>query len=416
MRRLRADLDLTLKRETMISQEYDRQAKEASVLDSKVIRYNMIKRNVDSDRHLYETLLQRVGEVGIAAAMRTSTIRVVDPAVAPLAPYSPNRLMNLGIGIFGGAFFATALSIFRLRTSRTINAPGETSACLQVRELGVIPSLKGRGMSLTMRKDRDLDASRDSIEIEAGDRKAKPKLGLLLPKMSSRSIALATWLRIPEMADAIFGAMNSMLLASEKKSGGRVTLLTSPEPGDGKTTVAANLALALAQIGRKVVLVDGDLRQPRLHTVFDKAIGDGGMGALLVGDDELQESEMQAVLLDTGIPGLSLIGSRPLRDGVVRKLHSKRMHDLVSLLRENFDEIVIDSPPMLQISDARVLAALADGVLLVVRSGKTTQEAALAAYDCLLQDGVRVLGTILNGWDRKGPMYKHYSNYFKAAS
>lgn len=397
-RRLRSDLELTLKRERMISEEYDQQASHAAQLDDKAIRYNMIKRDVDSSRRLYETLLQKVGEVGIAAAMRTSSISIVDPAKAPVMPYSPSKTLNLGAGFLGGAFLSVVLAIVRMRTNHTIDAPGESAIFLQVRELGVIPSLKGKGMRIQFWQ-------------------AKKRSDIVTPQMSSRSIALATWLRVPEIVEAVNSAMNSLLLTTESHDGGRVTVLTSPEPGDGKTTVAANLAVSLAQMGRRVVLIEGDLRQPKLHTLFDVAVSDGGVATLLSEDRAPVGADLRQFLIETSVPGLSLLPSKPLRDGILRRLHSQRMRELVECLSAQFDEVVIDSPPILLLSDARVLGSIADGVLLIVRSRKTSREAALAAYDRLFQDGTRVFGTILNGWDRKaGDKYPSYSAYFKATS
>ncbi|MBL8210486.1 MAG: polysaccharide biosynthesis tyrosine autokinase [Bryobacterales bacterium] len=422
MKRLRSDLELTLRREAMVSVEYDKEAAKAVSLNDKAIRYNMLKRNVDSDRHLYQTLLQRVGEVGIAAAMRTSTITVVDPATAPMEPYSPNGKFNLAVGILGGSFLSVVLAIVRMRNNHAIVAPGETPIYLQLRELGVVPLLKGpgRGLRLRFRRQQKVDeiALDSTITAEQVPALQQEVRSLLVPQMSSRSVALATWLHIPEMAEAIFGAMNSILLSTKPAKAGRVTVLTSPEAGDGKTTVSVNLAIAMAQVGRRVVLLEGDLRQPRLHAILDTPVDSGGLSSILRSDGALNyEEDVPKILVQTAIPGLWLIPSRPMRQGVARTLHSQKMRDLITELATRFDEVVIDSPPVLVISDARVLGAMADGVLLVVRSGKTAREAALAAYDALLQDGTRVLGTILNAWHHKAShTSRNYSSYLRAAS
>jgi len=240
---------------------------------------------------------------------------------------------------------------------------------------------------------------------------------LLIPRMSARSIALATWLRVPEMSEAFYGTMNSLLLAPKDEFPWDVQVIvaTSPEVGDGKTTVATNLAIALAQTGRRVVLVDGDLRKPRLHTIFEKT-ADNGLAKLLDGTDSIKDCPLEKLASETQIKNLYLIPTKPVHEGISSKLHSVRMRVLLARLREEFDAVIIDSPPMLNISDARVLGWLADGVLLVFRARKTTKDLAMAVQDCLLQDGVRVLGSVLNDFNpQKGERYSTYSSYFRVA-
>jgi len=169
----------------------------------------------------------------------------------------------------------------------------------------------------------------------------------------------------------------------------------------------------LAQIGRKVVLVDGDLRKPQLHTILGES-PEAGLDVLL---EEAENTVLQdGSLRETAIPNLRVILTQPVREGISRKLHSPRMRSLLQQLRRDFDVVIIDSPPMQDISDARVLGWLGDGVLLVFRAGKTTRQAAMAAHDCLTQDGIQVLGTILNDWNaRSGDRFSAYSSYFHVA-
>jgi polysaccharide biosynthesis transport protein len=413
--RLKSDLDTVLRRESMLTTAYEQAAVQVSKRDDKAVRYNMLKREVDSERQLYETLLQKVGEVGLAAAMRTSTITVVDPAVAPLNPYSPNVLADLGIGFCGGASLGVVFALFRFRSDRTLKAPGEATMQLQLREIGVIPSMRGRrllgGSAERKRAKRVLDL-KSSLETDGSTDAAESEVSPIKPG-PGRSVALATWLQVPEMVEAATATMNSLIFADQNRGGGRVIVLTSPEVGDGKTTVATNLAIAMAQIGRRVVLLDGDLRKPQLHSIFGEA-PELGLDSLLEENDE--PTPLSQSVRETKIPNLWVIPTSRVREGISRKLHSPRMRSLLKHLRKDFDIVIIDSPPMQHISDARVLGWLADGVLLVFRSGKTTREAALAAHDCLLQDGIRVLGTILNDWNpRRGSRYSAYSAYFHVA-
>jgi capsular exopolysaccharide synthesis family protein len=245
-----------------------------------------------------------------------------------------------------------------------------------------------------------------------------PREGILqAARPQSTSLALASWLRnTPEVTEAFSGAMNSLLFASGGGTRARVIVVTSPDVGDGKTTVSANLAIALAQIGRRVVIVDGDLRKPRLHNIFGVA-PKLGLAKILEGTDPIDALPMSEFVLETGVTNLSVVPTLAARDGISAKLHSGRMKALLELLRSQFDVVIVDSPPMLHLSDARVLGWLSDGVLLVFRARKTTRDSALVACDCLMQDGSTVLGTILNDWSpERGSTYRSYSSYLRAAS
>jgi capsular exopolysaccharide synthesis family protein len=377
--RLKADYETAKRRESILANAYNKQEAAASEHGDKAVRYNMLKRDVDSDRKLYETLLQKVDEVGLAAALRTSTISVVDPAVAATHPYSPNVLANVGIGLFGGSILGLAFSFLNVRSDRTLHGPGEASSHLPLRELGVIPSVRKRHR------------------------------GLLLG--SARSSSAKSELSSLKLQDAFFGTMSSLLFATQRGERAGVIVLTSPEAGEGKTTVSTNLAIALAQIGRRVILVDGDLRQPRLDEIFGTSC-EGGIAELLESEDPVEEIPLADFVFKTSIPNLSVLPTRAAGEGICKKLHSARMRALVERLRREFDSVIIDSPPMLHIADARVLGWLADGVLLVLRARKTTRESAFAAYDCLVQDGIHVLGTVLNDWNpQRRDRYGAYKAY-----
>lgn len=413
--RLRSDLETVLHRESMLTNAYEQAAVQVSNRDDKAVRYNMLKREVDSERQLYETLLQKVGEVGLAAAMRTSTILVVDPAIPPVNPYSPNAPADLGVGFCSGAALGVVFALLRVRSDRTLRAPGEATVHLQLREIGVIPSMrKRRLLSGNSERKRAKHVLKVKFSQDADGAGSPLKNGIVeIVPPPGRSIALATWLRVPEMVEAVTATMNSLIFADQYSADGRVIVVTSPEVGDGKTTVVANLAIAMAQIGRRVVLIDGDLRKPQMHLIFGEP-PEYGLDAILEEDGAV--TNLSQSVRETKIKNLWVIPTSPVREGISRKLHSLRMRSLLKELRKEFDVILIDSPPMQHISDARVLGWLADGVLLVFRAGKTTREAALAVHDCLTQDGIQVLGTILNDWNpRRGDRYSAYSAYFHVA-
>jgi len=187
--------------------------------------------------------------------------------------------------------------------------------------------------------------------------------------------------------------------------------MLSRYPSEGKTTVVSNLALALAEINRRVLIIDADLRRPWLHQIFDVA-NSWGLSDLLRERNPIANCPLEAVARQTDIPGLYLLPSGPGTHSVSTLLHSPRTKDLLQRVRKEFDTVLIDTPPVMQISDARVLGQWAEGVVLVVRAGHTTRDAAKAATERFLEDGTRVLGTVLNGWDPKTSGYSYFDDSY----
>jgi capsular exopolysaccharide synthesis family protein len=275
----------------------------------------------------------------------------------------------------------------------------------------VIPAVRSRSLKLLLTRAKP-EARKTIGELVGDEAVVREGQTALVKHNPSSAIALATWLRNPpDMAEAFSGAMNSLLFASGAGLSTKVIVVTSPEPGDGKTTVATNLAISLAQIGRRVVVVDGDLRKPRLHDIFGKEVK-SGLADILDDTTAIDEAVLAEAIFETQVKNLYVLPTTSAKEGISAKLHSGRMRTLLERLRREFEVIIIDSPPMLNVSDARVLGWLSDGVLLVLRARRTTRDAALAARECLLQDGISVVGTILNDWyATRDSKYGSYGSY-----
>lgn len=191
----------------------------------------------------------------------------------------------------------------------------------------------------------------------------------------------------------------------------RVIAITSPDPGDGKTTVSCNMATSFAIAGKRVLLVDGDLRRPRVHDVF-RIPNVAGLGTLLASRDPNWETiDKMECIYQTEVPGLHVLPAGALRGDITTLLFSSRCTELFSLLRSSYDMVIIDCPPMLQLADARILGLVAEGVIMVLRSGKTTREEASIAIERLRRDCIQVLGTILNDWNPRNSRTSSYSQY-----
>jgi capsular exopolysaccharide synthesis family protein len=193
-------------------------------------------------------------------------------------------------------------------------------------------------------------------------------------------------------------ALTSILMSGQHGQSRQVILVTSPSPREGKSTVASNLAIALAEIHRRVLLVDADLRRPRLHAIFGQA-NTWGLTDLLQDETPCEEYGVEALARETQVPGLFLLPSGAGFTGSSRLLYLHRMAELLARLRGEFDAIVIDTPPVLSLADARMISRFVDGVVLVFRAGQTQREAAAAAANLFEADGTPVFGTVLNDWN-----------------
>ncbi len=371
--RIRNEYQSAKRREDLLARDYTTQAQLISGQAGKIAQYETLKREADTTRQIYDSMLQRVKEAGIASALRASNIRVVDPALAPDVPYRPKPLMNAAFGLFAGGTLGLMLVVSRTRKQRSFVDPGQTGCYLNARELAVIPSSK-----------RLLTAGSVPAVTD------KPSL----------------------FSDSFRAAVTSILFSGRNGNHPRVLVVTSPGPGEGKTVVAANLALALAQINRRVLLVDGDLRRPQLHARFglEKKCG---LSDWLSGT---QPSGLPAQPTKTANLSVVTCGHEP----DPQLLYSPRLAEFIAAAREQADIVVFDTPPMLQIPDARVLGRSADALILVVRAGRTAVETATMARQRCEDDGINVLGAILNDWnpnttsaDGYRRSYHSYSRYYQ---
>jgi succinoglycan biosynthesis transport protein ExoP len=399
LRRIRNEYETARRREEFLGQAYAEQQNIAADQSSKAIHYDTLKREVDSSRQLYQSMLQRVKQAELATTMRASNVLVVDPAKPPLLPYKPNMPMNSALGMLSGAFLGLGFVLIRERLDRRIRAPGDVQVYLNLPELGVIP----------------LDETAPSWQISKRF-SLRPKAALPSGHDVASSQAdcpeLATWKRKPSlMAECVRTTLTSILWPGQNGDHPQVLVFTSPCPGDGKTTVVSNLSIAMAEIGRKVLLIDGDLRRPRLHQLFG-VTNTWGLSDVLWAETPLETVPILHLVRETKVSGLSLLPAGSCRNVVPStEFYSPRMLRLLARLRKEFDIVMVDAPPMIHLADARVLGRLADGVILVIRAGQTTSESALYASQRFAEDGTRVLGTVLNSWDPKTSRRYGYGSY-----
>lgn len=391
--RISNEYDEAVRREKLLGDDFANQAKTVTGEGEKSIQYNILKREVESNRHLYDAMLQRLKESSLAAALKASNIRPVDNAKPPRRPFSPNPKLNAAFGLLGGVVFGIGFVILRDRADRSLQGPGDAMYWLNVPELGTIPSAKAdsRKLGYYGPKTRELPA-----QLSETGAKSRIELVTLQQKPS-------------RIAEAFRTVLTSILFTGENGTRPRVLVLTSPNPSEGKTTVISNLAIAMSEIRQKVLLIDADLRKPRIHDIF-QVNNDRGLTDILR-DGFASPEALRGIIQESEMPGLFVLPSGPATSAAANLLFAGRMPELLAKLRGDFDMILIDTPPMLEMPDARVVGRMADGVILVTRSGRTTRDAALAARHRFAEDQIRLLGIVMNDWDPKTSSKGYYGTY-----
>jgi capsular exopolysaccharide synthesis family protein len=421
--RLRNDYEAALRREKLLATDYANQSTVVTDQSEKSIQYNILKREVDSNRQLYDAMLQRVKESSIASAMRASNVRIVDTAEPPRLPYKPSMSMNSALGLFTGLFVGVAFVIMRQRADSSLQNPGETRFWLNVRELGVVPratqkdQLRFRPFHSNRHKSQGRPQTLSTTQAlpnansVCGDTPAVSVMGVNGDaEAPADCVELTSSQGTPgPVAESFRSLLASILFSGENGTRPRVLVVTSASPMEGKTTVTSNLGIAFAKINRRVLIIDGDLRKPRMHDVFSVDNQYGLITLLKYGP--VKPEVLDTVLRQTSIPELFVLPSGLATQNTANLLYSEKLPELLAQFKKEFDMVIIDTPPMLQMPDARVLGRLADAVILVTRAGQTTRDAAMAASQRFEEDGTRVLGTILNDWNPKSSPGGYYGHY-----
>jgi polysaccharide biosynthesis transport protein len=362
---VRTDYEAAVAQEQSLISALELQKAEALSMNRLAIDYGVLVRDVESAKQIYETLMQRGKETGVAGELRTSNIRIVDAAQRPRSPASPQLQLNVMVGIFGGLILALGVAfLFEYLDSR-IKSPEEVKACLGVPSLGMLPEL-GKGL-----------------------------LGAPLLSSGVR----------PDFSEAI-RALRMNVLFSMSQDGACTLAVTSTGPNEGKTTVASNLAIAFALSGHRVLLIDADMRRPSVHHLFDLN-QEPGLSNVLVGNAKASEA-----MRKTDVAGLWMLPSGRVPPNPAELLGLQRFEDLLQSLGDQFDTIILDTPPVMAVSDPSVIASIVSGVLFVVGADMTGRRPARTALEQLERGRARILGAILNRVQLEKHSY-YYSRYYR---
>ena len=378
---LRGEYEAALQRETMLRGSFDKQKQEANKLNESAIEYSLLKRDVESNRTLYEGLLEKLKEAGVTAGLRSNNFRIINAARVPTAPSEPNIPRNLAFALVLGAISGIGLAFLLENMDNTVRTPEQAQAISALPSLGMIPL-----------------GSKTSNRGPSGTRLALTS--------SKEAVEMVTQVRPQSQMAESYRALRTSLLLSNLGAPPKVVMVTSARPQEGKTTTSINTAIVLAQKGTRVLLVDADLRRPSVH----KTLGMGprsGLSNVLTGSATLQ----QTVVASPVLPNLFVLPAGSPPPNPAELLASSNMRDLLAELREQYDHIVIDTPPTLSVTDAVVLSPRADATILVIRSGQTTKQALRRSRDILMQVNAHVAGVLLNAVDLTSPDYYYYYEY-----
>ena len=372
-------------------EQVEEQKLEVQRVNVDAIEIASLQAEIATQRSFLDAMVNRQSETAVSKRLsetQTSNIRVVDAAELPVAPEKPNKPLNLIVSILAGFFVGVASAFLVDHLDNTVESESDVLRVTGLPVFAQIPVILPLGV-VRSESDSGLDPAED-------DRRG------LASHVDPRSIA----------GEAFKNLRTSIQLASPDHPP-RSIVVTSSEPGDGKSTISTNLAVVLSQMGRHVLLIDGDLRRPTLERTFGTKES-AGLSNVLTGNAVLAD-----VVRDTEVPGLSFLPSGPIPPNPSELLESSSMRIMLEQIQESteYDHVILDSPPIVQVPDSVILATRTDAAILVVRAGKTSRESLSAGAGRLRQARARVAGVVLNAVpERAGGYYRAQYRYDRDSS
>jgi len=372
IRSIETDYKVALSREKSLSVAMEEQKRVALDLNRKAIAYGTLQREAESERAMYDILLKRMKETDITGELKTSNIRIVDPAEISRTPIKPKKKMNILLAAVVGLTLGVGLAFFLEYIDNTVKSPEDVERYLNTTLLGVLEKVR-------------IPKSEKQVSLEI--------LTHEIPKST--------------FAEAMRNVRTSIMLSSTDNPK-RSLLVTSAQPGEGKTFIASNLAIIIAKTGKKTLLVDADFRKPRVHKVFDIETLPG-LSNHLIG-----ESDLESIIKPTAIPNLSVVTCGLIPPNPSEMLGSHSMETFCKNVGGQFDTVIFDTPPAMAVTDAVVLSNIVNGVIYVIKSGEVTKEMVKRSILQLSGKKSEMLGVVMNSVDvSRGGYYHYYSRYYK---
>lgn len=381
------DLAIIQQQEAGEAALYEDSRKRAVELNLKELEFHRLDRLRSQNEKLYSVLLEQLKEADLRRMMNTNNIRLIDVPTEPKAPISPRVTTNVAVGFLAGLILGVMLALLREALDNTLKTPDDLEKRLNVTFLGLLPEIA----------EEDLDGGSGKRRRRRRARRLKTELApeLLVHERPASGIAEAA------------RALRTNLTFMNPDKPYRRILVTSAAPSEGKTTVAVSIAVSLAQGGQHVCIVDCDLRRPRLHRIFDRA-GDVGLMNVVVGEATVAEAAKPTV-----VPNLYCLPCGPVPPNSADVVASERFKRILDELGERFDRVVLDSPPVVAVTDSAILSTVVDGVVMVIRAFKTTFGLSKSGLRTLRDVDAPIAGAVLNAvnLDRHEYYYQRYYYY-----
>jgi len=378
----------TLEREQSLRKAFEQQRAQTLSQNEAAINYRIIQQEIETNKSLLNGLLQGAKENDVVLAGKPNNISVVDYALTPDSPVGPNRTRTVIAAFFLSIGLGIGLALFFEYLDDTVHSTEEVERVLHLPALAVIPSVGSAA------RRRVLPGS-TALQKQNGNGTSNSEL---LMNVDGRS----------PLAEAYRHLRTSVLLSTAGRAP-KSLLVTSSLPGEGKTTTAVNTAISLAQTGASVVIVDADMRRPRLQNIFDMH-GQLGLSSILSSD--ASEADMLAMIRSDEESGLSVLTSGPIPPNPAELLGSDQMRRLLAALQANYTHVVVDSPPVSSFTDGVLISTMVDGVLLVVHGGKSSRHIVRRSKQLLHDVGAKIFGVVLNNVNLQSHDYYYYQSYY----
>ncbi len=389
---IRSEYQAAVQREKVLSDAVARQNLEVEKVNQLLIEHNLLRREFESNQQLYDSLLAHLKDANVSAGLRATNIHVIDKAVPPTAPIRPDKIRNIMFALAGGLGLGVALALTREALDNSIKSAQEVEKLTDLPTLAIVPIAQ-------IRATLGREASRNPQRIARTSHDSEIPPALAVVKKPGAPVSEA------------YRALRTSVLLSAGDRPPQVLLVTSSQPDEGKTVTALNLACTMAQKGSRVLLIDSDMRRPGIAKAL-KMSRTEGLSGILTGAYEYGPGLLMKI---ERVAGLSLLPCGPIPPNPAELLCSVKMEALIKRVRQDFDHIILDSPPVLPITDATILSSLADGVIMIVECERTTRAALSRACRIIEHAGGKIIGTVLNKVDvrRDGYYgYRYYHGYY----
>lgn len=399
--RLKADFERAARDERLIKASLERAKDEAIQQNQASIRFSILRQNVDTAKSLYNDFLQKTNQANIQLAEQNKDLRIIEPARNG-ALVGPRRARAIMIGLMLSLFAGIGLALLLEYLDNTVKNVEDVMRATQLPTLALIPAMNANAVRTIGHKQRALNkAAHDSVD-GAGEPEV---IGALAPRgLHPQGNKVATLDALSTVVEA-YRMLRTSVLLSTAGTPPKTILVTSSQPGEGKTTTAVNTAISLAQLGSSVLIIDADLRRPAVHKTF-KMQNTKGLSNYLS-----SKTPIENLIINLPTPGLSVLPCGPIPPNPAELISSDRMKDLLRVLGERYDHIIIDSPPLISVTDPVILSTMVDGSILVVQAGKSSRDLIRRARHELAGVGAKIFGVVLNNVDVKKEGYDDYYYY-----